>query len=134
MNKVGKKNIVFGFAYMVITVALGMFLANKLGSGDASWFDSEARSYLKTAHVHGNLEGFFNVMAGFVLAHFGGKVMMLARIASVTAMVGAIFHSGMLFLAGLGLGAAMNLAPVGAISTLVTAVLLAVITYKGFEE
>lgn len=134
MKAIGKKNMVFGFCYMIITIGLGMFLANKLGSGDSEWIQSSTRMYLKTAHVHGNLESVLNILIGFILCRYGSGVATLARVASILAIVGAVFHSGMLFLGGLGVDFAMKLAPVGAISLLVTIVLMAVVSFKGVND
>ena len=134
MNTIGKKNMIFGFVYLVITVALGMFLANKLGSNNAEWINSGVRKVLKAAHAHGNLESVLNIIIGFLLCKYGSETRMLTRVASVLAIVGATFHSGMLFLSGLGVKAAYMLAPVGAISLLVAAILMVVILYKGVKE
>lgn len=134
MNIIGKKNMIFGFAYMIITVALGLFLANKLGANDPEWLNSPARHLLKTAHVHGNLEAVLNIIIGFLLCRYGSSTLSLTKAASITAILAAVFHSGMLFLGGAGVSAAMSLAPIGALSMLITLVLMVVILYKGVTE
>jgi len=134
MNTIGKKNMIFGFAYIIITVGLGMFLANKLGSNDPDWANSMAHHLLKTAHVHGNLESVLNIIIGFLLCRYGSKTLMLTKVASITAIIAAVFHSGMLFLGGAGVLVALKLAPVGAFSMLITVILMVVILLKGVTE
>lgn len=133
MKNTGKKNILFGFIYLITTVALGLFLAKKLGSQDPQWFDSMTRALLKTAHVHGNLESVLNIVIGLVLYHYGNSQRTLARAASVLAITGAVFHSGMLYLGGLGIQFAMKLTPVGAISLLAAIAVMAVVVFKSDE-
>ena len=132
-NEIGKKNMVFGFAYFITTLLLGLYLANKGQSQDPAWEDSPAHHLLGTAHAHGNLESVLNIVIGFILCHLevpGG----LAKIVSILLLVGAIFHSGMLYLTGLGLGAAINLAPIGAISLIATMALMAYLAATGLKK
>ena len=75
------------------------------------------------AHAHGNLEALLNIAAGVVL-------LMLAipaaykKLLSLLFIIGACFHSGMLYLAAVfGLGWATNLTLIGAIA-LVSGLLL----------
>lgn len=118
----GKKNMVFGFFYFLLTLALGMYLANKLGSGDAAWAASQQRKVLSTAHVHGNLESLLNIVVGYLLCRLSLNPG-IAKAASLLLIVGAVFHSGMLYLGGMGAAFAFKLAPVGAVSV-ITAMLL----------
>ena len=134
MNTIGKKNMLFGFIYMIVTVGLGMLLANKLGGSDPQWFDSMTRKLLKTAHVHGNLEAVLNVIIGFVICRYGSPTRAISRAASVLAINGAIFHSGMLFMGGLGVPVMTKVAPLGAISMLLAVVLMVVVVLKGVDE
>lgn len=71
---------------------------------------------------HGNLEALLNILLGYLLARLVPPGW-IARTASVLLIVGAVFHSGMLYLGGLGVAAAPALTPVGAVA-LVLAVLL----------
>ncbi len=134
MNVIGKKNMVFGFAYMITTVGLGLFLASKMQANDPNWAESQMHHLLKTAHVHGNLESVLNIIIGFLLCRYGSSTLSLTKVASLLGIVAAVFHSGMLYLGGLGLSAAMNLAPVGALSMLVTLALMAYILFRGVKE
>lgn len=132
-NEIGKKNMVFGFAYFITTLLLGLYLANKGQSQDPAWEDSPAHHLLGTTHAHGNLESLLNIVIGFILCHLEVPAG-LAKIVSILLLVGAIFHSGMLYLTGLGLGAAINLAPVGALSLIATMALMAYLAATGFKK
>lgn len=132
-NEIGKKNMVFGFAYFITTLLLGLYLANKGQSQDPAWEDSPAHHLLGTAHAHGNLESVLNIVIGYILCHLEVPAG-LAKIVSILLLVGAIFHSGMLYLTGLGLEAAVNLAPIGALSLITTMALMAYLTAIGFKK
>ncbi|MES0490089.1 MAG: hypothetical protein ABUK01_08865 [Leptospirales bacterium] len=134
MNTIGKKNMIFGFAYIIITVCLGIFLGNKLGTTDPNWANSTAHHLLKAAHAHGNLEGVLNIIIGLILCRYGSKTLMLTKVASILAIAAAVFHSGMLLLGGLGLLFAMKLGIFGGVSMLATMILMIVILYKGVTE
>jgi len=127
---IGKKNMVFGFLYFLTTLGLGMYLANRLGSGDKAFIDSQVRGILRAAHAHGNLESVLNIIIGYLLCRLSLDVW-LARAVSVLLMVGALFHSGMLYLGGIGmltgsgLVAAFNLTIVGAVSLITVMLMMA---------
>lgn len=126
--------MVFGFAYMVIIVGLGMFLASQLQARDPNWANSPMRHMFKAAHAHGNLEGLINIVVGFLICRYGSVNLNLSKAASALAIVAAIFHSGVLFLGGLGIAAATSLAPVGAIAMVLTAAIMAYILWIGVTE
>ena len=132
-NEIGKKNMVFGFSYFITTLLLGLFLAFKAKSGGPEWHESEQHEWLGTAHAHGNLESVLNIVIGFILCHLEVPAG-LAKIVSILLLVGAIFHSGMLYLTGLGLEAAVNLAPIGALSLIATMALMAYLTATGLKK
>jgi uncharacterized membrane protein YgdD (TMEM256/DUF423 family) len=117
----GKKNIVFGLFYLVITLALGMYLSNRLGAGDPEWLQGKVRAVLRAAHGHGNLEA-LNIVLGYLLARLAIDGW-IAKTASILLIVGAVFHSGMLYLGGLGVAVAPMLTPVGAVSLLLAVLL-----------
>jgi uncharacterized membrane protein YgdD (TMEM256/DUF423 family) len=122
---IGKKNMVFGFFYFLTTLGLGMYLANKLGANDPQWTDSQIRATLRAAHAHGNLESLLNIVIGYLLCRLSLDTW-LAKTASILLIIGAVFHSGMLYLGGLGVTAAFNLTPVGAISLVATMLLMGI--------
>lgn len=122
---VGKKNIVFGLFYLVLTLALGMYLSNRLGAGDPEWLAGKVRAVLRAGHGHGNLEALLNIVLGYLLVRLAIQPS-LAKAASILLIVGALFHSGMLYLAGLGVQQAAMLTPVGAVSLLLAVLLIGV--------
>lgn len=125
---IGKKNMVFGFFYLVLTMGLGMYLAYKLGSGP-EWLSSSQKKALHMAHVHGNVEATLNVIIGYILANFRYRLSLnewFAKTVSVILIIGAVFHSGMLYLGGLGLSFAFNLAPIGAIALIISMLLMGI--------
>lgn len=122
---IGKKNIVFGLFYMVATLALGMYLSNRLGGGDPAWMDSRIRAVLKAGHGHGNLEALLNIVLGYLLCRLSLPAG-LAKAASILLIAGAVFHSGMLYLTGLGVPMVASLTPVGAICLVLGVLLVAV--------
>ncbi len=133
MGTVGKKNILFGLAYFLTTLGLGIFLANQLNEGASEWLDSPSHYLLATAHAHGNLESLLNIVLGFLLCRFGAKAGKLSEATSGLLLLGAVFHSGMLYLAGLGVGAALNLAPVGAFFVVLGVACMLPVIWLGLE-
>lgn len=132
-NQTGKKNIVFGFAFFITTLILGMYLAIKAQSGDPAWEESPAHEILGTAHAHGNLESVLNILIGYILCQLEAPPAII-KIASILLLIGAIFHSGMLYLTGVGVTAAINIAPVGAISLIVTMALMVYLSAVGLKN
>ena len=122
---IGKKNMAFGFLYFITTLALGMYLGSKLGSGDATWAQSQQRGILRAAHAHGNLESVLNILIGYLLCRLQLDAW-LAKTVSWLLIVGALFHSGMLYLGGFGYGFAFNLTPIGAISLISVMLLMGI--------
>lgn len=140
---IGKKNIVFGFLYLVLTAALGPYmlvshfgtyagavaqqratmgeLAEIRASGyerDLEPLSGEELARLNTEaillmnqaenarapidatrgpHAHGNLEALLNIAAGLVLAFMAVNVWLKQAISWIF-MLGAVLHSGMLYL------------------------------------
>ncbi len=122
---IGKKNMAFGFFYFLTTLGLGMFLASKFKQPPdqlGAWLQSGQHAMLKAAHAHGNLESVLNIVIGYLLCRLALEPG-IAKSVSVLLIVGALFHSGMLYLAGMGIGFAGMLTPVGGIA-IITAMLL----------
>lgn len=134
MNTVGKKNILFGLGYFLTTLGLGMYLGSKLNQGDPTWLDSSAHHLLATAHAHGNLESLLNIVLGFLLCRLTAQGTRLAEVSSGLLLLGAVFHSGMLYLAGLGIPIALKLAPVGAFAIILGIALMIPIVSRGISE
>lgn len=132
-NQIGKKNMVFGFAYFITTLILGLYLAVKAKNGNPEWEESPVHEILGAAHAHGNLESVLNILIGYIICQLEAASG-LANVVSILLLIGAIFHSGMLYLTGLGIGGAINIAPLGAISLIVTMALMAYLVAVGFKK
>ncbi len=130
-NTVGKKNILFGLAYFLTTLALGMFLANKGQAGDPEWAQSMAKHLLATAHSHGNLEALLNIVLGYLICQVADPSATLTKAASILLIIGAAFHSGTIYLAGAGMSFALTFTPIGAISMVVGVAMMIPIVAKG---
>ena len=132
-NQIGKKNIVFGFAYFITTLILGLYLAFKAKYGGPEWEKNPAHEILATAHVHGNLESVLNILIGYIICQLEVSSG-LASTVSILLLIGAIFHSGMLYLTGLGVSGAINIAPLGAISLIITMAMMVYIAAVGLRK
>ncbi len=125
---IGKKNMAFGFFYFLTTLGLGMFLASKFKLPPAelgAWLQSGQHALLKAAHAHGNLESVLNIVIGYLLCRLSLEAW-IAKTVSVLLIVGALFHSGMLYLAGAGVGVAGTLTPIGGVSIIAAMALMGV--------
>lgn len=158
---IGKKNIVFGFIYLVFTAALGPYMIQNLfpdvGSAmqtkqkdvgylqqlAANAFDNPetmepmgamdiaqantkgilALSLLDNArtpvndmkggpHAHGNLEAVLNIIAGLTLCFLAAPAL-IKQMISWLFILGALLHSGMLYLRVFEVGFAGNLLYLG---------------------
>jgi hypothetical protein len=142
---IGKKNIVFGFLYLVLTAALGPYMVKvvfpDLATAETARRDNMAKLQLMVSngfeadleplsageiarrnagailalngqlgmqekldaiksgpHAHGNLEALLNIAAGLCLG-FIAAAPLLKHIISGLFLLGALLHSGMLYLA-----------------------------------
>lgn len=136
MTKIGKKNIVFGFAFLAATLSLGFYMAYAMyASGErGTWLNSPAHQLIKQAHVHGNLESVVNIIAGIILCMYGGRSPRLAKTASVLLIVGALLHSGLFYLGGLGLSMVVRGAFFGPILLIAGVVLMVPICLRGIQK
>ncbi|MEW6314717.1 MAG: hypothetical protein AB1513_11880 [Pseudomonadota bacterium] len=118
---IGKKNMVFGFAYFITTLLLGIYMV--VMEENPGFEGSEAEEMMRVAHAHGNLESVLNIIIGYLLCRLAiGSG--LAQTISILLLVGAVFHSGMIYLGSMGFEAAMKLAPIGALSLVAVMVLM----------
>jgi len=125
---IGKKNMAFGFFYFLTTLGLGMFLASKFQLPPdqlGAWLQSGQHALLKAAHAHGNLESVLNIVIGYLLCRLALEAW-IAKTVSVLLIIGALFHSGMLYLAGAGVGFAGMLTPIGGISIIASMLLMGI--------
>lgn len=136
MGLIGKKNIVFGFFYLVMTLSLGFYMAFQMyASGQRDdWLSSPAHQLIKQAHVHGNLEALLNIVAGLILCLFGNASPRLAQTASVLLILAALLHSGLFYLGGLGLQAVVRGAFVGPILLILSMGIMAIICWRAIDQ
>lgn len=177
---IGKKNIVFGFFYLVLTAALGPYIikfqfpivgeaqiqkqvvVGRLQQLAENEFEEElepltAKQIAKAntsallglnkllntrqavdrmkggPHAHGNLEALLNIVAGVVLC-FIAVAPIFKQVISWVFMLGAVFHSGMLYLRAFGIdwaGALLFLGPWLILSGLLLIGVAALMGFKG---
>lgn len=180
---IGKKNIVFGFLYLVLTAALGPYMvkavfpdiavaentrrenmaALQLMASNGFEADLEALSADEIArrntaailalnsqlgaqakldaikggpHAHGNLEALLNIAAGLCLG-FLTVAPLLKRIISGLFLLGALLHSGMLYLTIVfelpwaGQVLATGIGPVMLLAALLLTGIAAAVGYRG---
>lgn len=132
-NEIGKKNMIFGFAYFITTLILGLYLASQAEEALPGAKENPLLELLSHAHSHGNLESVLNILVGYLLCQLEASSGLL-NVVSILLLIGAIFHSGMLYLSGLGVGFALNLAVIGAISLIITMALMVYIIAIGFKK
>lgn len=88
----------------------------------------------KAAHVHGNLESLLNIVAGFILLTLAIPAN-FKTLLSIVFLIGAVFHSGMLYLGGVfHMYWAYNLAPIGAIAIIVGLLGMGVASFIGLKQ
>ena len=178
---IGKKNIVFGFLYLVLTAALGPYMVTtqlpEVGAATAEKQQAVGRlQQLKTdnyeenlepvetrdlakantdgvlgmnkvdnagatlneikagPHAHGNLEALLNIVVGIALI-FIAVAPLFKQIISWLFIVGALLHSGALYLNafGIGLGGVLLGTGIGPILILVGLLLAGVAALMGFR-
>ena len=134
MSTIGKKNIVFGLSYLLVTLGIGMFLASKVSSGDQEWLQSHTHKLLKAAHGHGNMEAILNILFGFLICQFGKATETISKIASILLLATPILHSATLLLGALGVSMAMNLTPLGAVCLVAAVALMIPVVTKGLVD
>jgi len=175
---IGKKNIVFGFLYLVLTAALGPYMVtNVLPDVDTAMVAKQAPvgrlqqllinefeedldalpaeeiakantagilalnalsnaeaplSGMRSAHAHGNLEAVLNILAGLTLCFIAiGKL--FKQIISWLFILGALTHSGMLYLLNFDQAWAFNLLLIGPWLVLASLLLIGVAAAIGLK-
>ncbi len=114
----GKNNIALGFLTMGFFMAYGFLLIylRDFAPGKEDWVNSYSigkHFETRLAHVHGNLFAFLNVIIGYLLLHFGGKLKNTKAI-SWLALTGLLMPIGILTEVYFGLPPALVL--IGAIA------------------
>lgn len=132
--KYGRKNLVFGFIYLIFTLSLGIIISVKFKL-DPSFAEKPfdfPRVIMRAAHAHGNLESVLNIIVGVIIDNLR-VADSLKRTISILLIFGAIMHSGMLYIAPI-LPFSGNLAVIGALTLIATMALTAYAVIKGIEK
>jgi uncharacterized membrane protein YgdD (TMEM256/DUF423 family) len=90
----GKKNMVFGFVYLLTATFLSLY------SGVAPSQSSDA--LFSSAFMQANLDAALNIALGYLIIRLP-FVDWLSRTISTLMIAGALLHSGMLYVSALGL-------------------------------
>ena len=177
---IGKKNITFGFIYLVFTASLGLVMVDKyeafgaavqgkqasvgrlqalkgngfeeelepltamqiakantsgiLGMNKLNNTEAEIDAIKGGPHAHGNLEAVLNVIAGLTLC-FIAAATWLKQLISWLFIVGAVMHSGMLYLRTifeLSWASTLLDTGIGPFSILIGLLLIGVVSCKSF--
>ena len=116
--------------------AQGDFKGADIAPAVVSIFDYMKTSKLsaKGAHVHGNLEALLNIVAGLVLLTLAIPAN-FKTLLSIMFLVGAVFHSGMLYLGGVfHMYWAYNFTVIGAIAIIVGLLGMGVASFIGIKQ
>jgi hypothetical protein len=89
----GKKNMVFGFVYLLAATVLSLYFGDRA---------SASGTLLSSAFLQANLDAALNLGGGYLISRLP-FVDWLSRTISVLLMAGALLHSGMLYVSGIGL-------------------------------
>ena len=116
--------------------AQGDFKGADIAPAVVSIFDYIKTSKLsaKGAHVHGNLEALLNIVAGLVLLTLAIPAN-FKTLLSIMFLVGAVFHSGMLYLGGVfQMYWAYNFTVIGAIAIIVGLLGMGIASLIGLKQ
>ena len=116
--------------------AQGDFKGADIAPAVVSIFDYMKTSKLsaKGAHVHGNLEALLNIVAGLVLLTLAIPAN-FKTLLSIMFLVGAVFHSGMLYLGGVfHMYWAYNFTVIGAIAIIVGLLGMGIASFIGIKQ
>ena len=176
---IGKKNIVFGFLYLVLTASLGPYMVVKMipdvgiaqaekqakvgrlqelkinqFEEDLDKLSTEQIAKANTdgilamnklinsrvpldgvkggPHAHGNLEALLNIVAGVVLC-FIAVSRLFKQIISWVFILGAVMHSGMLYMLNFDQAWALTVLPIGPWLVLLGLLLIGIAAFIGFK-
>lgn len=90
----GKKNMVFGFFYLLAATVLSLYFGGAVSSA--------SNAMLSSAFLQANLDAALNLGGGYLISRLP-FVDWLSRTISILLIAGALLHSGMLYVSGLGL-------------------------------
>ena len=128
----GKNNIAIGFLTMGFFMLYGFLLIylRDFAPGKEEWANTYSigkHFETRLAHVHGNLFAFLNILIGYLLLHFRGKLQNVKTI-SWLALIGLLMPIGILSEVYFGLPPALVL--IGAIAMTASVIWLGVAFLK----
>ena len=128
----GKNNIAIGFLTMGFFMLYGFLLIylRDFAPGKEEWANSYSigkHFETRLAHVHGNLFAFLNILIGYLLLHFRGKLQNIKTI-SWLALTGLFMPIGILSEVYFGLPPALVL--IGAMAMTASVIWLGVAFFK----
>lgn len=132
--KYGRKNLIFGFIYIIFTLALGVFISTKL-KGDPAFAKEPfafPRVIMRAAHAHGNLEAILNIIIGLIVDRLR-LTDGLKQTISILIIIGTVMHSVMLYIRPL-VPLASNFTTTGAVIIIAAMILMAYGVTKGLEK
>lgn len=91
----GKRNMVFGFVYLLAATVLSLYFGDRANTASAG-------AILSSAFLHANVDAFLNIAGGYVICRMP-FVDWVSRTVSALMIAGALLHSGMLYVSGFGL-------------------------------
>lgn len=112
----GKKNMVFGFVYLLAATSLSLYFGDRASAA--------ANALLSSAFLQANIDAALNLGGGYLICRLP-FVDWLSRTISILMIAGALLHSGMLYVSGLGL------LPVAAVTALGIAIMAGVALFMG---
>lgn len=89
----GKNNMVFGFVYLLFATVLSLYFGDRASASGA---------LLSSAFLQANLDAALNLGGGYLIMRMP-FVGWLSKTISGLLIAGALLHSGMLYVSGLGL-------------------------------
>ncbi len=98
----GRTNMAFGSVYLVLTMAIGLYMNSNSAFEHGFMFEQFQRSVLGGALFYSNVDAALNIGVGYTLARLP-FVEWLSKTVSTLMMGGALLHSGALYAAGFGL-------------------------------
>jgi len=128
----GKNNIAIGFLTMGFFMLYGFLLIylRDFAPGKEEWANTYSigkHFETRLAHVHGNLFAFLNILIGYLLLHFRGKLQNVKTI-SWLALIGLLMPIGILSEVYFGLPPALVL--IGAMAMTASVIWLGVAFFK----
>ncbi|MBI2411755.1 MAG: hypothetical protein HYV24_00905 [Deltaproteobacteria bacterium] len=122
----GRTNMAFGSAYLLLTMALGLYMNSNAALAHDFMLSQFQRSVLGNALFNSNIDAALNIAVGYMLTRLP-FVGWLSRTVSALMIAGAILHSGALYAASFGLlSFGASVAPLG---VFIIASVLAIVSF-----